>query len=148
MMRFFKKNNAIIIKKVEKNVLYQSIESSLDEMKSNDRNSTLLKQGQKVVGFTKHRIPKNENDSVSVYTPNILYSQKMEDIREEMRERGCGFGLFKVQKQLTCPSIDISELNDSPEAKKILEHKIDYHLLEPIKLLEDTPPPNLMSKFY
>lgn len=118
------------------------------EINSNNGNSTLLKQGQKVVGFTKYRIPKNENDSISVYTPNILYSQKMEDIREEMWERGCGFGLFKVQKQLTCPSIDISKLNDSPEAKKILEHKLDYHLLEPIKLLEDTPPPNPMSKFY
>ncbi|WP_258956573.1 hypothetical protein [Legionella sainthelensi] len=148
MMKFFKKNNALIIKKIEKNVLSKSIEPYMDEVKSNNTNSTLLKQGQKVVGFTKHRIPKNENDSVSVYTPNILYSHKMADIREEMRQRGCGFALFKVQKQLTCPSIDISELNDSPEAKEILEHKVDYHHLEPIKLLEHTPPPNLMSKFY
>ncbi len=134
--------------KIEKSTLSKSIESSLDEVKSNNRHSTLLKQGQKVVGFTKYRLPKNEDDAVSVYTPNIIYSQKMEDIREEMRERGCGLGLFKVQKKLTCPSIDISEVNDSPEAKEILEHKVDYHLLEPIKLLEDTPPPNLISKFY
>ncbi|KTD59577.1 hypothetical protein Lsan_2168 [Legionella santicrucis] len=147
MMKFFKQNNAIIIKKIEKNALSKSVESSLNEVNGNNKNS-ILKQGQKVVGFTKYRISKNEDGSVSVYTPNIIYSQKMEDIREEMRERGCGFGLFKVNKKLTCPSIDISELDDSPEAKEILEHKVDYHLLEPIKLLQDTPPPNPISKFY
>ncbi len=146
-MKFFKQNNAIIIKKIEKNALSKSVESSLNEVNGNNKNS-ILKQGQKVVGFTKYRISKNEDGSVSVYTPNIIYSQKMEDIREEMRERGCGFGLFKVNKKLTCPSIDISELDDSPEAKEILEHKVDYHLLEPIKLLQDTPPPNPISKFY
>ncbi len=87
------------------------------------------------MSYTKHDLA--NDGKITVFSPNVLYSDFMSTIQKEMGSRNCGFALFKLNKVTMSQSQDISLKNDAPEATLLRQFQVSYQDLEAVKYLQD-----------
>ncbi|PWY54257.1 hypothetical protein DGG96_17935 [Legionella qingyii] len=127
---FLKKNTTKPVEAVLKKEIKKILNSRFGFM--------FLEKGDKVMSYTKHPY---HDPLVSAYTPNIIYSnERMNQVREVMRKRQCGFALFRVKEDTICQSKRLTNYAEDIEGKDSSKLIIAPELLEPVKMLQHAPP--------